>query len=292
MRDAKMWIVIAKRGTGKTNKTFSICETAAKKGRKVLMFDMKNEFYSYRYREDRYVSIKTIPYKYVSLFSVQTKGEMRRTLPVTDAGKAMGTDEMKERLSFVLENFRNGILWLEDINRYIADNQPNDLIGMLATLRQQSVDAFIHFQMIQKAANPKLLQLCNYIRLHDTGVSAEQYRDKFGEELTDMLVIAQTIITRRVREGRRVNDESERGLYFNCTIDIDERKILGIFTKNEAKEAIDRFISDNSKRTILKEYNRTDKFGKKIWAERIDAYNYLEKTYLEEYFDFREEIEE
>lgn len=290
-RHAKMTIACGRRLTGKTNKTLEQCYAAvthkeAAKRRKVLIFDPMDEFGSYIFRPDQPPhSIKKIFLKDVRRFSLQTTPEIVRVIGYHDNGKRMGTDDMQEALGEILKNYRNGILLVEDINKYVSDSAPNDIVGSMATLRQAGVDLIVHYQLVQKAAHPKLLGMANYIRLHKTNDQVARFKDRFLDK-TDMMCVAEIIVNRRYHWGMENDIKNDTGMFFSVLVDLEYNKIRGIFTKHEAELAVDEFISRNASMTIGSELQRVTKQGKKFWPDYQSAYSYLEKKMMKDFFCF------
>lgn len=285
-RYAKLSIVCGRRATGKTNKTLTQLYTAVKNGRKVLIFDATDEFGNYIYRPGEPAhSIKPIFIKDIPRFVAQHRAEIVRIRPFHDNGKRMTNDDKQEALYKILQNYRNGILLVEDVNVYIGDNAPNDIIGSLATLRQAGVDLIMHYQLVQKAANPKIIGMANYIRLHKTNDEVGRFADRFLDK-TDIMQVAEIIVNRRYNWGMLKGVKDDTGQFFCVTIDLEYHKIRGIFTKEEAEAAIEEFMSKNAALTINKELNRKNRAGDKVWKNYAAAYEYLEKKLLIDFFDF------
>ncbi len=288
-RYAKLTIVCGRRATGKTNKTLSQLYTAVRNGRKALIFDAKDEFGNYIYRPDQPPhSIKAIYLKDVPRFTAQTLPEIVRIRPFLDNGQRMTTEDLQLSLGYVLKNYRGGVLLAEDINVYIADNTPNDLMGSLATLRQAGVDLIAHYQMIGKAGNPKMIGMANYIRLHKTNDTVERHADKF-QDYVDILSIAEKIVERRYMYGMNHGITDATGQYFNCLVDLEYHKIRGIFTLEEAKFAVAEYISDSDRTTIKRLMNRKTPTGANQYTNYEAAYKHLEGKMMNDYFDFKDQ---
>jgi hypothetical protein len=284
--DAKFTLVCGKRGSGKTNKTIrQLFKAVSENNRKVLVYDVKNEFGDYLLKanpEER-INIKPMALHHVQQFSVSRFTEIRRIAPFLSDGSPCSTDMMVTRLIEVFKNFRGGILLTEDLSNIITDSIPGDIYGALATLRQAGVDVIAHFQMVGKAAHPKMIAMANYIRLHKTEDSVDRHRDKFGDK-ADIMLIAEKIVEARYRWGMANDKNDETGKYFNVTIDVDYSKIRGIFTRVEAEHAITEFISQEGKiNKLLKQKNR---FGQKVYDNYQHAHSFLEQRYMDEFFVF------
>lgn len=288
-RNAQLTVVIGQRGIGKTNRTIEQCYEAVRRGRKVLIYDCQDEFRHYIFRpNEKPHTIRPMYFKDVPRYTAQKFAEIRRTTKYLDTGEIMSIGDMQDNFAYVIKTFRNGILVAEDTNVYVSDNPKNDLMGALATLRQKGVDVILHFQLVGKAMHPKILGMLNYIRLHKTMVPVERYRKQIADDdLVDILVLAEAIVERRYYWGIQTQRLDDTGKFFSCLINLNDKKITGIFTEKEAKAAIAKYISDNPSRTINKEIKRLDPDGKKIYPTRRDAYDFLETKMLTDYFDFK-----
>ena len=278
-RECRIIISCGKRGVGKTVETVRMIDEYvagnAAKGippRKALIFDVNDEFSDFWFFGAQR-RIPAIAIKDILKFSVHPKVEVRRIRPFWDDGKKMTINDMSEVLGIILDNYRNGLLLVEDINKYLSDAMPSDLIGSLATSRHIGLDIISHFQNIGRAGNPKLLGNLNMIRLHKTNDTVERHRNKF-EEKSEILQIAEQIVTHRYEEG---------DIRFFVYVDIDNMKIKGKFTKDEAEEAIHRYITEQYKRIINPMLQLRDRKGAKIHNEETalaTANQKLFKTYF------------
>lgn len=287
-RYAEMEVVVGRRKTGKTGKTLRKLYKAVQNGRKVLIFDATDEYSNYIFQEGQPAhSIKPIFIRDIPRFTVQSKAEIVRIRPFHDNGDVMSNDDLQKTLYIILKTYRNGILLAEDVNVYISDNAPNDIMGKMATLRQAGVDLILHYQLVQKAANPKILGMLNYIRMHKTNDQVARFADRFLDK-TEILSIAENIVNRRYSWGMANGVKNEKGQFFSVTVDLFYHKIRGIFTKDEASLAIEEFMSANGSTTIGRELQRRDKNGKKIWANYAEAYQHLEIEMMNQFFTFKQ----
>ncbi|MCE5295102.1 MAG: hypothetical protein LLF94_10895 [Chlamydiales bacterium] len=280
-RECKILIACGKRGVGKTVQTIKMIDEyiagIPSKGvppRKALIFDVNDEFSSFDFL-GRQRSIKAIALKDILKFSVHPKIEVRRVRPFWDDGKKMTINDMAEALGIILDNFRNGLLLVEDINKYLSDAMPSDLIGSLATSRHIGLDVISHFQNIGRAGNPKLLGNLNMIRLHKTNDTVERHKNKF-EEKTEILQIAENIVN-----GRYFSGDTRYFLY----VDVENMKIRGKFSRKEADEAIHQYITERYKRIINPMLQLRDKKGNKIYNDET-ALSAANKKMMEQYFTF------
>jgi hypothetical protein len=280
-RECRIIIACGKRGVGKTYETVRMIDeyvagnpSKAIPPRKALIFDVNDEFSSFIYNGGQR-SIKAIAIKDVLKFSVHPKVEVRRIRPFWDDGKKLTINDMAEVLGIILDNFRNGLLLVEDINKYLSDAMPSDLIGSLATSRHIGLDIVSHFQNIGRAGNPKLLGNLNMIRLHKTNDTIERHKNKF-EEKTEILQIAEYLVNKRYFAG---------DTRFFLFVDVENMKVRGKFSKREAEDAIHEYITQRYKRIISPMLQLRDKKGIKIYTDE-SALSTANKNLLSVYFNF------
>jgi hypothetical protein len=280
-RECRVIICCGKKGVGKTVETIKMIDEYISgnpaKGippRKALIFDVNDEFSDFWFF-GRQRSIKAIAIKDVLKFSVHPKVEVRRIRPFWDDGKKLTINDMAEVLGIILDNFRNGLLLVEDINKYLSDAMPSDLIGSLATSRHIGLDIVSHFQNIGRAGNPKLLGNLNMIRLHKTNDTIERHKNKF-EEKTEILQIAEYLVNKRYFNG---------DIRFFLFVDVENMKIRGKFSKSEAEDAIHEYITQRYKRIISPMLQLRDKKGVKIYTDE-SALSASNKNLLSVYFNF------
>lgn len=279
-REPMVMIACGKKGVGKTVATIEMIyryiSGNPEKGvppRKALIFDVNDEFSHFWYH-GQYHSIKALAIKDILRFSVHPKIEVRRIRPFWDDGTKMGIDDMAEVLAIILENYRNGLLLVEDINKYTNDTMKGDLVGSLATVRHIGIDLIAHYQSVGRAANPKLLGNTKIIRLHKTNDSVARHKNKF-EERTEIMQIAESIVEKKFDEGDK---------RFYLFVDIDESKIHGKFDEDDIQHAIQDYISKNHTSLVKPLLTKIDlKTGKKIYDTR-SALNHLIIELRKKYF--------
>ena len=98
---------------------------------------------------DEFEHIKALRVKDVMKFSVHPTVEARRIRPFMEDGQKMTIREIQETLFEILRHYRGGLLLIEDINRYISDQLPNDVVGAICTNRHSDTDIILHFQSIE-----------------------------------------------------------------------------------------------------------------------------------------------
>jgi hypothetical protein len=279
-REPMVVIACGKKGVGKTVATIEMIyryiSGNPQKGippRKALIFDVNDEFSHFWYHGS-YHSIKALAISDILRFSVHPKVEVRRIRPFWDDGTKMGIDDMAEVLGIILENYRNGLLLVEDINKYTNDTLKGDLVGSLATVRHIGIDLIAHYQSVGRAANPKLLCNTKIIRLHKTNDSVARHKNKF-EERTEIMQIAESIVEKKFEDGDK---------RFYLYVDIDESKIHGKFDEKDIEYAIQDYISKNHTSLVKPLLTKIDlTTGKKIHDTR-SALQHIIKDLRKKYF--------
>jgi hypothetical protein len=278
-RECRIIVACGKRGVGKSVETIRMIDEYVSgnpaKGvppRKALIFDVNDEFSSFWFFGQTR-SIKALAIKDIMKFSIHPKIEVRRIRPFWDDGKKMTINDMAEVLGIILENYRNGLLLVEDINKYLNDSMPSDLIGSLATSRHIGLDIISHFQNVGRAGNPKILGNLNMIRLHKTNDTVERHKNKF-EEKTEIIQIAEYLIN-----NRYFADDVRFFVY----VDVENMKIRGKFKKEEAEDAIHKYITERYARIINPLLQQRDRKGKKIYTDET-ALSHANQMLLKTYF--------
>lgn len=245
MREPKLGAVVGKKGVGKSFTTLKLIGgyvkgTAQAKPRRVLILDVNDE----------YENIKAISVTDIARFSLHPTIEARRIRPYKANGDRMTLRDFSDVLFTILKHFKGGMLLIEDINKYISDSLPNDLIGAICTNRHVDLDIIMHFQSIGRLT-PKIWQNLNWLRFHKNSDSVDRHRKKF-EDKYDFLKIAEIMVNKEYFDGNK---------RFYLYIDTEEEVLLGQYNAKMLKGAIDEFVSLNYNKMIKPQLNRRDDSG-------------------------------
>jgi hypothetical protein len=146
----------------------------------------------------------------------------------------MTLDEWAQALFYVLNRFRNGLLLIEDVNKFIGDHLPNDLVGSIATNRHIGLDIILSYQSLGRI-NTKIWGNLNQLRFHKNNESVERHALKFPDK-AEFMRIAEIM----------VNNEYARGnARFFVYVDMDESKIRGNISDDLREEALNQYINEN-----------------------------------------------
>jgi len=270
LREPKLGVAVGRKGCGKTFTTREMIKGYVlgnpSKGvapRRALILDVNDEF------ED----VKALKLSDVIRFSRHPHIEARRIRPFNTNGVRMTLNEVQEALFRVLNDYRGGLLLIEDINRYVSDSLPNDLVGAICTNRHTDTDIILHFQSIGRIS-PKIWQNVNWIRYHKNTDSVIRHRNKF-EDKYEMLQIAENYINEKYNSG-------DKRVY--CFIDIDDEKIRR-FNKDIMDKAITMFISDNASKLVVPLTKRQEFGSTKPKPTLEEAYRKVKARIITDYLD-------
>jgi hypothetical protein len=281
-REALLGVAVGKKGVGKTYATLELIQdylrgnpATGAKPRKVLILDTNNEFCNVQQDVNpRFSHIKAIRLEDIRKFTFHPKIEARRVSILKEGGGKMTLNEIADALEYILLNYQNGLLLIEDINKFVNDSLPSDLVGAIVTQRHMSVDIITHFQSIGRAANPKIWANVNWLRFHKCEDTVERHKTKFAGDVTHLHLIE-----------KMVDMEHDKGnIHFYAYLNKDNGKIMGKFTLQQFQDAIEAYLQENDK-IINKEANRKDVFsGQKIHKSYAAAAQFLIAKYVKDYY--------
>jgi len=246
MREAQLGVAVGKKGIGKTYTTMQVIEQYVKGGstirpRRALILDVNDEF----------ENVKGLSISHVKVFSHHPKVEVRRIRPYNPDGSKMSLTEIADTLKIILDNYKGGLLLIEDVNKYVSDYAPNDLIGALCTNRHTSTDIIMHFQSIGRVS-PKVWQNLNWIRFHKNSDSVDKHHKKFDDR-HEALKLVEIMVNNQYHNGNK---------RFHVTYNCDDEYIYGNYSKKQILEAIDEYISLNYNKKVKPLLNMRDAKGK------------------------------
>jgi hypothetical protein len=267
MREPRLIVCTGRKGVGKTFTTIKylrqyVAGSGDVPGRKALIFDVNDE----------YTDVRAIALRDVRRFSARTVAELRRIRPYFDDGTKMTLDDMARVLQWIVQNYFNGALLIEDINKYVTDNMPGDLIGAICTNRHSGTDIILHYQSNGRIT-PKVWQNINMLRMHKNTDSVERHEQKFPDKY-EMMKIAERIVDNRFRSGDK--------RYF-LWVDFDDEKIHSGLPGEEISKAIEEYVSENHHKLVSPLLNMRNKQGGKLY-NYAQATSAVEERLLTQYF--------
>ena len=236
IREPKLGVAVGRKGCGKTYTTTKMIKqyilgNPAKgvPARRALILDVNDEF----------EEIKALKQSDIVRFSAHPKIEARRIRPFHDNGVRMTLREIQEVLFKILNDYRGGLLLIEDINRYVSDYLPNDLVGAICTNRHTDTDIILHFQSIGRIS-PKIWQNLNWIRFHKITDDVIKHRNKFEEKL-ELLLLVESYINTQYEEG------DKRVFTY---VDIDDEKVL-VKDRERFQKIVEQYLISNQKKLLV-----------------------------------------
>lgn len=268
-RESGMMITAGIQGVGKTYQNMHVIKDYVKdkfynkvKGRKCLIFDTNGEYTRSQFSrndisdfEPKRIAISDIP-----AWCRSENKECRRV----DA-KNLGIKEKKEAIEYIIKNYRNGMLILEDINTYILNvTFMEAIVGGLVNLRHRGVDVLVSYQSL-RPVEPRMWQNARWVRMHYQADNVNDIKGKLPNP--ELYKIAQNIIQKRYFGGDK---------RFFLYIHNFNNKIEGKFTKLEFEQACKDYLSANQK--YIKEYKSVN------GCSMEEALSGKVKEYVSEYY--------
>lgn len=254
-RDAELFVVAGQKKSGKTTTTLERWLLPSVKGdlargvkpRKGLIFDTQHE--------EKYRFIKTLPVNKIGIFSAHNLVELRRIVPYNDDGRKMTPEQKVKVVQHILKHYFNGILVLEDINEYIFDYMPGDIVGDIISQRHNGVDVILHYHSLGRIHH-KVWPHINELRMHKCEDNVIDNREKFLEKF-EMFKIAENIVNDQFKKGNQ---------HFDLTIRMQERRIMAQVSHEERQKAVQDYLSMFSKKLIQPWVSARDRGGKKSYT--------------------------
>lgn len=266
-----IYVAVGRRGIGKTHTTVErIRQYVRTHMRPVLIFDVNNEFS----QKDKFPDIRGIAMRDVKRWSALKRPEIRRILPFYDSGiKIKLGPEMATVLEWILDNFFNGLLLVEDINKYVSDSMPSDLTGAICTNRHTGIDIILHYQSIGRVAT-KVWQNIDTLRMHRETGGVDRNRSKFDDKY-EYFKIAENIVNAEFFEGNQ---------RFFLTVDVTNEKILADVDDGKKKAAITEFLNANYREFVAPLMNQRDRSDNSKVFDYNKAMTYMEDKLFKQYF--------
>lgn len=268
MRECGMMCTVGIQGVGKTYQNMHLIAKYSRdkiynqvEGRKVLIFDTNGEYGSEQFAEaDIEIDIKKIKLSDVGAFGASNSKEVRRI----DASMAT-IDQKLAAVKYIMENFRNGMLVLEDINTYTLNiSHTKDIVSGLVNLRHRAVDIIVSYQSA-RAVEPRIWQNVRWVRMHYQASNISEIKDKIPN--MELYKLAQILV-----ETRYFNKDKRFFVYIHNTTN----KIEGNFSEKEFLAAAEKYFMVNQSR--VKEHMKMFSTSEK------EAIKHCQNTMLTQYY--------
>lgn len=268
-RESGMMTIAGIQGVGKTYLNMHTIRDYVKdkfyngvKGRKCLIMDTNGEYTQSQFERNDVNNFnpKRIALKDIPEWSKSDLIECRRI----DA-KSVGIKDKKTILEYLIKNYRNGMLVIEDINTYIISvTHMEEIVGGLVNLRHRAVDVLISYQSL-RPVEPRIWQNSRWIRMHYQADNVSDIKGKLPNP--SLFKIAQIIVNNRYHSGDK---------RFFVYIHNFQNKVEGKFTKKEFLNACIEYLNANKK--LVKEYSEM----KNVSID--EAMNFQAQSYMNQYY--------
>jgi len=238
-REPMFEVVIGFKGVGKTYTTDKIIneyiknDPSGRKGRPVLVFDINNEYCDangyYGYKAIDFDVTEKNEYKRAEQIRLIKAPKKYRILPYRKDGVPMSYKELQIAASTIVKYFRNGMLVLEDINKYTLSQYKQEFVGMFIGLRHLGVDLVAHFQSL-RAIPPKVWSDMTFLRWHKQSEKVHKYKNRISN--FELFAIAGEIV-----DYKYLKDE-----HYYLWINILNEKLINV-SKEDFHEGCLRYLS-------------------------------------------------
>lgn len=171
-RQPMLMLVCGETGVGKTFRNILEIENymrnhpaIGRKGRKVLIFDVNDDDY------ECYTTVNPDFIRDLKLIRA------RRIRPLTRFGETMSIEEKRDMVERMVKQFIDGLLVLEDLDKYMTGAKGQTIVGLLTTNRHHGLDIMISHQSIAKITTTEF-QNCTWLRLHKQVDDVTRYRNR------------------------------------------------------------------------------------------------------------------
>jgi hypothetical protein len=273
MRPPLLYLAVGMKRTGKSYQTMRILrQMVAQLHRKVLIFDTQNEYSD----KVQFPDIRTLAHNQIALFTLHPEVSIRRIPPFHISGSRSGEeftpDEKAALVVHILSYYRKGAILLEDLNDYVYDYMPQDIVGKILSQRHKELDIILHYHSLG-AVQKKIWRHINVIRLHKCEDSVLTNKDKFPDKY-ELFRLAELLVNEQFSAGNK---------FFFVEILTNENKITGEFGPEDRDKAIESYISLHYNSKIRPLLNQFARGGKRQFTEQTAfeaVYVELKTTYF------------
>lgn len=265
--EVNLTVVAGRKRIGKSNETIKqlLFKYVAKLRRRCLIYDHNNEYGEYTidyYNSNgtvnpnaKVIRIDTLPHNKISEFSSQNQIEIRRIVPVDKFGRKMMPDQQEQLIIKMMDEFRNGCIFIEDLNTVFGDTLPVTVSGFITNNAHRNCDVIFHVQDIGRLV-PKIWQNTNIVRLHKMLDGVDQSKEKLGKAGYEIFKIAELMVDAVYSVGGKANES------FFVYVDRDYKKIRGRYTTALYLDAIKKYVDLDAHQQIKRIERQRDESNK------------------------------
>ena len=205
LREPTLEVAIGFRGVGKTFTFDQFSDEYVRLQRRpILVFDVNNEFDD----ANRLFGYKAIDYNALEKNEFKRSEQIRaikapgkyRIIPYKKNRQPMTEQELLQTAITIVSYFRNGLVLLEDLNKYTNSHFKQAFIGTFIGLRHVGVDLVLHFQSLH-AIPPKVWDGMQHLRWHKCAEKIIKYKGHATNY--EMFAIAEAIVDFKFRTNPR-----------------------------------------------------------------------------------------
>ena len=273
-RDAHLFVVTGMTGIGKSIVTKGEIiryvmndPKTTRCARPVIVVDITGEYKQYAY--------KTLDYDHENPDDVKrghniiniTKPAIYRMIPFKKNGQPMSIPEVIKMVETICKFFVNGMLLLDDINKYDIKNSSTDFIGALISVRHLGVDLQLNLQSMAKVST-SVWENIHFLRFHKQADDIDRYKGRIPN--VEIYQIAEKIINKNYREGQMVLLDNNIKIPYFITIDARRPKMLGV-SESDFKYGCKEYLFENGNKfsKLIKRYGTEDKALNEFIKEKI-----------------------
>ncbi len=226
------------------------------KARPVLVFDPNAESSYQDYKSiDFDITEKSEYTRAEQIRKVKAPGKYK-ILPYKKNRQPMSASEMVQTVCTICKFYRNGLLILEDINKYTGYSYKQDMVGMLIGLRHLGVDLILHFQNLRFVPT-RVWANMTYLRWHKQSDPIFKYKDRISN--FELFSIAEQIV------DIKYQTDEHYYLYINTL----KNKLLNVSEEDFRQGAINYLEKNQTE--LNKLINQMNIEGQKKYSNRKDA---------------------
>lgn len=241
---------------------------------------------AYDINMDDYDNFKIVHPNYIGNI---TTPQSRRVVPLKKGGEDMSLKEQKEVLYQLLTKFWNGLLVLDDFDKYAMGARGQQIVGAITTNRHRGVSLMISHQSVKKISTTEWENV-NILRLHHQADDVEVAKDRVNN--FPLVKIAQFIVDDVYFAAMRLWEKQQKEPHKNIIsmknfmklrgyfvyVNFDNNKIYGCSEK-QYRKGMDKFFRQYPKYIKDRMQLGDDRTGEKLSRDAAKAILFKEYGY-------------
>jgi hypothetical protein len=272
-------IISGMQGVGKSHNIKNIIRNyvkdnpkTGKVGGKVLIYDVNDE----------YTEVTPIAWADIGKQNVKT---IRRVLPfrkINNKIEPFGTEELKKGFLTLLNEYKDGLLILEDFNTYALNTRTQNVLSTLTRARHKRIDILIVLQEIGKVTRELWSNLSFYV-YHKQTSDIDREREKITNyplvKIADNIVSEQFEMAELYFENKKITEDNyKKYRSFSVNINFKTNRITGC-SKAAFDRAVLKYIKITGREKEVKEYCIHNDISFSKPENKKAAYDYLIRSY-------------